>query len=129
MLPAPAPVAPESLQPVVKQRRRREPEEILLNLGHSRILNHGLLVWRGRRPASWGSRASRPPTGPPCLSFPPPAPPSAAAPAGPPCCCRPCCRPWYPAATPPTKPPKACPPASTLPPSTAPRGTRPPPPP
>src|SRR3546814_3754218 len=62
MLPAPAPVTPESLQPDVKQRRRREPEEILLNLGHSRILNHGLLVWRGRRPASWGSRASRPQT-------------------------------------------------------------------
>src|SRR3546814_2827181 len=94
MLPAPAPVTPESLQPDVKQRRRREPEEILLNLGHSRILNHGLLVWRGRRPASWGSRASRPQTGPPCLSLLAPAPPSARAPAGPPCCCRPCCRPW-----------------------------------
>src|SRR3546814_6027896 len=37
----------------------RSPEEVPLNLGHSRILNHRLLVWRGRRPASWGSRANR----------------------------------------------------------------------
>src|SRR3546814_14786299 len=109
MLPAPAPVAPESLQPDVKQRRRRETQEILLNLRHSRIFNNGLLVWRGRRPASWGSRASRLQTGPPCLSFPPPAPPSAGPPAGPPSCPRPCCPPWSPAAPPSTQTPRAGP--------------------